>query len=110
MPRPPMGRFFPVSVTSTVIARSFFKARDNREVVIVQPVQPALVPSLRFKARAIERPILVFPTPRRPERQIIFPTYKKDQDLGTMSDFFAKTISKHQRLTKANILKQFERN
>jgi len=36
--------------------------------------------NLRFKARAIERPILVFPTPGGPERQIIFPAYKKDQE------------------------------
>jgi hypothetical protein len=36
--------------------------------------------NLRFKARAIERPILVFPTPGGPERQIIFPVYKKDQE------------------------------
>lgn len=31
--------------------------------------------NLRFKARAIERPILVLPTPGGPERQIIFPAY-----------------------------------
>lgn len=29
--------------------------------------------NLRFKARAIERPMLVLPTPGGPERQIIFP-------------------------------------
>lgn len=29
--------------------------------------------NLRFKARAIERPMLVFPTPGGPERQMIFP-------------------------------------
>ena len=29
--------------------------------------------NLRFKARAIDRPMLVFPTPGGPERQMIFP-------------------------------------
>lgn len=29
--------------------------------------------NLRFKARAIERPMLVLPTPGGPERQMIFP-------------------------------------
>jgi hypothetical protein len=32
--------------------------------------------NLRFKARAIEQPILVFPTTGGPERQIMFPTYQ----------------------------------
>ena len=33
--------------------------------------------NLRFKARAIDRPILVLPTPGGPERQIIFPAYMR---------------------------------
>jgi hypothetical protein len=41
-----MGRIFPVSVTSPVIARSFltgfFMARDRKDVIMVQP---ALGPS-----------------------------------------------------------------
>lgn len=41
--------------------------------------------NLRFNARAIERPILVLPTPGGPERQIILPAYmKKDRDNVTL--------------------------
>lgn len=54
--------------------------------------------NLRFKARAIERPILVFPTPGGPERQIIFPAYmRKIRNHVTLFEL-AKTISKNQWL------------